>query len=107
MNDVLDQRLVPERDSMLLRHAGECQACRQLLDGQAALLSGLELWEAPALSSRFASAVLVQAEAIPVAALVDVPHRPKSTWIGVIAALVSLAALVLVAPPQGAVRVQH
>ncbi len=106
MNDILDQRQAPERDGLLVRHAGECQACRQMLDGQIALLSGLELWEAPPLSSRFASAVLVQAEAIPVAAIVDRPRRSKSKWIGAIAALVSLAAVVLVAVFIGLSRQQ-
>ena len=107
MNDILDQRQAPERDGQLVRHARECQACRQMLDGQVALLSGLELWEAPSLSSRFAAAVLVQAEAIPVAALADLPHRPKSKWIRVIAALVSLAAVVLIAVFIGLSRQQE
>lgn len=97
MNDVLDQRLAPERDSLLVRHAGDCAACRRLLDGQTALFSGLELCETPPLSSQFATAVLVQAEVIPVATIADAsPHRGWSRT-KTVAAIASLAAIALVA----------
>lgn len=96
MNDVLDQRLAPERDGLLVRHAGECSACRRLLDGQAALFSGLELCETPPLSGRFASAVLVQAEVIPVATLADGNTRRNWKIKATIAAIASLAAVALV-----------
>jgi hypothetical protein len=96
MNDVLDQRLAPERDGFLVRHAGECSACRRLLDGQAALFSGLELCETPPLSGRFASAVLVQAEVIPVATLADGITRRNWKKKGIVAAIASLAVVALV-----------
>ena len=96
MNDVLDRRQVPERDALLLRHAGECLPCRQTLCGQAALLAGLELGETPQPSSQFAAAVLVQASVIPVATIADT-RRGGKKWAGAIAAIVSLAAVVIVA----------
>ena len=97
MNDVLDQRLAPERDGLLVRHAGECPSCRRLLEGQAALFSGLDLWETPALSHQFAAAVLVGSGQIPLGTTADVAHRPKANWLRVIAGLAALAAVVLVA----------
>ncbi len=96
MNDVLDRRQVPERDALLLRHAGECLPCRQTLHGQAALLAGLELGEIPQPSNQFAAAVLAQASVIPVATIVDT-RRGGKKWAGAIAAFVSLAAVVIVA----------
>lgn len=106
MNDILDQRQAPERDGLLVRHAGECQACHQLLDGQAALLSGLELWDAPPLSSKFAEAVLAEAGEIHVAVVADTSQPLKAKWFRVIAGLVSLAAVVLVAVFVGLSRQQ-
>ncbi|MCE9525703.1 MAG: hypothetical protein K8R36_06580 [Planctomycetales bacterium] len=106
MNDLLDQRLAPERDGLLVRHADGCLACRRLLDGQSALFSGLELCETPPLSSQFCSAVLVQAEVVPVAAIADTSHRRPAKWLGVVAAIVSLAAVVLVAVIVGLSRKQ-
>jgi hypothetical protein len=97
MNDVLDQRLSPERDALLLRHAGECHACHQLLAGQAALLAGVELLETPPLSTDFAGAVLVQSRENPVALEMNTRQSGKRSWLAPLAGLVSLAAIVLVA----------
>jgi len=97
MNDLLDQRLPPERDSLLLRHAGECHSCHQLLAGQATLLAGVELLEIPPVSTNFAAAVLAQSREIPVALAMNMPRSGKKKWLGVLAGLVSLAAVVLVA----------
>ncbi len=107
MNDVLDQRLAPERDSLLMRHAGDCAACRRLLDGQTALFLGLGLCETPSLSGHFASAVLVQAEVIPVATLADGNSRRNWKIQGTVAAIASLAAVVLVAVFIGLSRQQE
>lgn len=106
MNDVLDRRQVPERDALLLRHAGECLPCRQTLHGQAALLAGLELGETPQPSSQFAAAVLVQASVIPVATIMDTRRSGKKKWARAIAGFVSLAAVVLVAVLIGLSRQQ-
>jgi len=97
MNDLLDQRLPPERDALLLRHAGECHSCHQLLAGQATLLAGVELLEMPPLSTNFAAAVLAQSREILVAQAMNTPRSGKKKWLGVLAGLVSLAAVVLVA----------
>ena len=96
MNDVLDQRLVPERDEFLLRHAGECGSCRRLLDGEAALFAGLSRLETPPLSSRFAANILVRAGTT-VEAARGTPRGGRSTWLGIMAGLASLAAVVVVA----------
>ena len=97
MNEVLDQRLAPEQDDLLLRHVGDCLSCRRMLAGQSALFAGLELLETPQPSSQFAAAVLVQAGEIPVAAAEDVQRHGKTKWLGIISGLVSLAAVVVVA----------
>jgi len=106
MNDVLDQRLPPERDSLLLRHAGECHACHQLLAGQAALLAGVELLETPPLSTNFVTAVLAQSREIPLVLEMNTPRISKKKWLGVLAGFVSLAAVVLVAVWIGTSRQQ-
>ena len=106
LNDVLDQRLLPEQDGLLVRHAGECLACRRLLNGQAALFSGLELCETPPLSSQFSCAVLVQADVVPLASIVDGANRRPGKWLGVVAAIASLAAIVLVSVFIGLSRQQ-
>ena len=96
LNDVLDQRLSPERDASLLRHAGECGSCRQVLDGQAALFTGLRRLNTPALSSRFAADVLVRAGAT---AVERAPREERSKtikWLAVVVGLVSIAAVLLV-----------
>lgn len=97
MNDLLDQRLPPERDALLLRHAGECRSCHELLAGQATLLAGVELLETPPLSTNFAAAVLVQSREIPEALETNTPRSGKKKWLGMLVGLVSLAAVVLVA----------
>jgi hypothetical protein len=107
MNEVLDQRLAPERDALLLRHAGECISCRQLLDGQAVLFAGIELVETPSLSRQFAAAVLVQSREIPAATETDTRRSGKKKWLGILAGLVSLAAVVLVAVWIGMSRQQN
>ena len=106
MNDALDQRLPPERDALLLRHAGECRSCRQLLAGQATLLAGIELMETPPLSTSFATAVLVQSREIPVATEINTRQSGKKKWLRMLAGLVSLAAVVLVAVWIGMSRQQ-
>jgi len=106
MNDVLDQRLSPERDTLLLRHAGECRSCRQLLAGQTALLAGIELMETPPLSANFAAAVLVHSRENPVALEMATRRSGKKKWLGIMAGLVSLAAVVLLAVWIGISR-QH
>lgn len=106
MNEVLDRRQAPERDALLLRHAGECLPCRQTLRGQAALFAGLELAETPTLSNQFAAAVLVQANEIPVATIANPQRSARKNWVGVIAGFVSLAAVVLVAVLIGLSRQQ-
>ena len=85
MNDVLDQRLPPERDSLLLRHAGECRTCHQLLAGQAMLLAGIELLETPPLSANFATAVLVQSRETPVATEINTRQSGKKKWLRMLA----------------------
>ena len=95
MNDVLDQRLLPERDALLLHHVSECHSCRQLLDSQAALFAGLELLDTPPLPNQFAAIVLEISSAIPGAVPSAQPRR-KSTWLAIAAGLASLAAVVLV-----------
>jgi hypothetical protein len=97
INDLLDQRLPPERDALLLRHAGECHSCHELLAGQATLLAGVELLETPPLSTNFAAAVLTQSREIPVALEMNTPRSGKRNWLGILAGLVSLAAVVLLA----------
>jgi hypothetical protein len=89
-----------------VRHAGECHVCQRLLDGQTALFSGLELCETPRLSSQFSSAVLVRAEVVPLAAIVERSHRRPGKWLGVVAAIATLAAVVLVAVFMGLPRQQ-
>ena len=106
MNDVLDQRLPPERDALLLRHAGECHSCHQLLAGQATLLAGVELLETPPLSANFTTAVLVQSREIPLATEINARQGGKKKWLGMLAGLVSLAAVVLVAVWIGMSRQQ-
>lgn len=95
MNDVLDQRALPERDPLLQRHASECALCRQLLEGQATLFAGLELLETPRLSPVFAAIVLDKAEV----ARFSVATKPsrKSAWLVLAVGVASLATVVLVA----------
>jgi hypothetical protein len=107
LNDLLDQRLNPQRDSRLLRHTEKCLSCHQLLQGQAALLAGLELGEFPPPSSQFAAAVLVQACDIPVAAVAVTRRGGTKKWARVMAGFVSLAVIVLVAVLIGLPRQQH
>jgi hypothetical protein len=95
MNDVLDQRALPESDALLRHHAAECAACRQLLDGQAVLFAGLELAETPRLSPIFAATVLEQSAVTPVV-VANNPRR-KSAWFALAAGLASLATVALVA----------
>jgi hypothetical protein len=60
LHDLLDRRSRPERDDALRAHAFHCPACRQVLDTQELLWDGLEFFEAPEMSSNFASRVLSQ-----------------------------------------------
>ena len=99
MNDVLDRRLAPECDELLVRHAGQCAPCRRLLDGQAVLFAGVELLETPPLSARFTSAVLVQSGAVPVAS-VQPKTRSGKKWF-IVGGLVTTAALALIAVAIG------
>lgn len=93
MNDVLDQRLAPERDEVLLRHAGECTSCRRILDGQAVLFAGLNRLDTPFPANGFAADVLVRAQ-----------RGANKKWLGIAAGLVSIAAVLLVAVLIGLLR---
>ena len=104
MNDVLDQRLAPERDEVLLRHAGECAPCRRMLDSQGALFVGLTRLKTPALSNRFAADVLVRAVAPAVESVGGVQRGAKKKWLGIAAGLVSIAAVLLIAVLIGLLR---
>src|SRR5207248_11363836 len=95
MNDLLDQRHAPERDELLVRHAGQCPDCGRMLQGQAALFAGLEVLESPQPSRRFASAVLAQSVDAPVAAVVVRPAKARK-WMGIAAGLISVAAAFVV-----------
>jgi hypothetical protein len=89
LDDVLDQRCDPTADPALRKHAQVCPGCREELAATARLLTGLEVWEAPAPSPDFAQRVVAQVLAVD-------HHRPwyRSTWCGWV---VAAAALLLVA----------
>ena len=95
LNDLLDQRLAPERDVLLMRHAGECLDCRQLLNGQVTLFAGLKMLDKPVPSRQFAAVVLEKSGVSSASALHQQP-RPKSRWVAIAAGVASLAAIVLV-----------
>jgi hypothetical protein len=58
LNDLLDERLSPERDQILSVHAAQCPDCRQLLVGQQVLLEGLRMGPGVGLRDRFAAEVI-------------------------------------------------
>lgn len=89
LDDVLDQRCDPTADPALRKHAQACPGCREELTATARLLTGLEVWEAPATSPDFAQRVVAQ--------VLAVEHpRPwyRAAWCGWV---VAAAALLLVA----------
>lgn len=97
LNDVLDQRLSPERDESLLIHAGECGLCRRMLDGQARLFAGLRRFETPSPSNRFAADVLTRAGTVTAEVASGKRTGANKRWFGFISGLVSLAALLVIA----------
>lgn len=62
LHDLLDERLPPECDSALLAHAEQCDGCREMLGLCEQMFSGLEVWEAPAMSDGFAARVVALAQ---------------------------------------------
>jgi len=49
----IDGTLEPVAATALLRHAGGCEPCRKLIEGQQAMWSVLDEWEAPEISPDF------------------------------------------------------
>jgi hypothetical protein len=100
LNDVLDQRELPQYDELLVGHAQTCRDCQQRLAAQEALFAGLELFDPPALSPRFAQRVLHDARAPQIA--VASHHAERSSWNWpAIATLLAWAAAVLLALTVG------
>ncbi|MBW3598345.1 MAG: zf-HC2 domain-containing protein [Planctomycetes bacterium] len=62
LQELLDERLRPEDDAQLGRHADACPACRGVLTAQAALWDGLAGRPAPRTSAGFVEAVVANAE---------------------------------------------
>ncbi len=87
LNDLLDQRLSPETDSLLQAHAGACSDCRDRLAAQAVLWEALAFSNVPEPPSGFARQVV--AEVMPTRR----PPRLSRTLVAVAA----VAALVLIA----------
>lgn len=100
LNDLLDERAAPEADAALRLHADECDRCREKLADQELLLTGLALWEPPALPSDFSRRVVAayrQEESTPTPVSPAV-ERPAARWplwlVGVLATgLVALVAV--------------
>jgi hypothetical protein len=65
LNDILDDRGQPRADRQLAAHAEACDPCRQLLEGQQALFTGLKHRPLPATSTGFAARVVAQAAPAP------------------------------------------
>lgn len=78
LHDLLDERLPPECDSTLLAHAEQCDGCREMLGLCEQMLSGLEMWEAPAVSDGFAARVVAQAQQPVAIAELPTPKRAAS-----------------------------
>jgi hypothetical protein len=94
LNLLLDERQLPQHDARLQAHAQGCAACGQMLQAQASLLAGLELFEQPSLTPHFSDLVLTE--------LADAPQQPASAirrFSGRrgLVALAALAAALLVA----------
>lgn len=49
----IDGTLAPAETQALERHAASCESCRKLIDGQRAMWSTLDEWEAPELTPDF------------------------------------------------------
>lgn len=102
LNQLLDERLLPECDTDLLAHAERCEACRELLAMSEQLFLGLEMHELPALSPDFAARVVAAANspAVLECELVESAKAPRrqrislSTWVSITVAASLLAALV-------------
>lgn len=94
LNELLDARLVPERDLQLCAHARVCEACSQSLAGHAALLAGLRQ-PGPTLMPDFSDRV-VAASLAPGADAELPPAAPQRSWWLVAAALATAASLLVV-----------
>lgn len=95
LQEVLDARQRPENDEALLAHADHCESCRELLLAQEQLFAGLELWEAPALSSNFSARVLTAVAEEPILAVaVPLKSTSRRRWLGLAIAAALLVAVV-------------
>jgi hypothetical protein len=84
MNEVLDDRLDPHVDPLLISHARQCEACQDLLDWNSAIVRAIP--EAPAISEPLADRITISARREWWA------HR--TVWGGAVAAAVLLALVV-------------
>jgi hypothetical protein len=76
LQDLLDQRLRPERDPALVDHAESCEGCREMLALQEQMFSGLAMLEVPTLDAAFSQRVMKEyREEILTAELAPLPSK--------------------------------
>jgi hypothetical protein len=103
LNRLLDLRRAAEADETLSDHAASCDACRQLLIGQRALLAGLGAGAVPPLPADFSRRVVSRFQAEPIEALViDSGSAARRAWqlaglVAATAAAVMIAVSVFIA----------
>ena len=96
LNVVLDERRNPAADQRLADHASGCENCRQILNDQRALLSGLSRVRTPLLPSNFAQRVVLAAEVQTSQAALRFRRLHRPIW-RVAGALLAAAATMLLA----------
>lgn len=94
LNGILDERRRPEWDGRLRDHAGHCAACRDLAAGYATLFEGFFALPLPEVSADLPQRVLAELQIQPIASPTKLTRRDG---VGIVAALFSTAAAVLVA----------
>ena len=93
LNQLLDDRAVPERDALLLAHADQCGDCRELLFAQESLFRGLAVLQRGTVSPELGQRVLGNLETAPTpVVLLPLPPRERRWW-----PLLAAAAAVLLA----------
>lgn len=84
LNDLLDDRLAPQNDPILIAHAADCAECREVLAAHESLFRGLALLNRRTVSPELGKQVLRELNA-PAAALPPLPPSPRRGWLPMLA----------------------